>query len=300
MRQGRIGGLSKLRWAPPAQVNPTKYTLTTGFQEIKAGPEEDVLITSTGVTKTGKLLISGGRHVRVIGCKFAPTGGTTAIQFAVYRSMSFEGCEADMSALNGDFDDGGGFRGPEPARTYPDIYIQNVRCTGLHGSSKTTHADFYQAQNPIGNLYVDKVTGDTTYQFFFLRTFYGVTGGYFLSRVNITKLPNEENPITFPIWLDGNTESSFLGGPEPIVPTVLDQVYVTLPEGQTLAANGVWPSTGILYIDGTPIGALDDGQGNAVWPPATKVTGKVLKGAPPGGDFVAAGIGTNYVSPGWL
>jgi hypothetical protein len=291
-----------LRYTPPAQTNPTTYALTTGFQSITAGINEDVLINGGSITKTGKLIISGGRNVRVVGGTFAPTSGDDAIQFNVYNSFSIEGAEGLMSAVNGDWLDGGGFRGPPAttqAMTYPDVYIQNCRVTGLNGTAATTHADGYQAQNPIGNLYVDKLTLSSNYQGLFLRTYYGVSGGYYISRANFTKVVNAANPITFLIWIADNGASAFLGETDPIVPSWFSDVYLSLPAGQTLAANGVYPSAGVLYSDGTPIGALDDGNGNAYWPAATKASGMVLKGTPPNGDFVVAGIGNNYVSPGY-
>jgi hypothetical protein len=121
----------------------------------------------------------------------------------------------------------------------------------------------------------------------------------FLSRINLTKLPSgdPEHPVTYLLWLFGLAEEPY--------PATLDEVYLTLPEGQTLGPDGAWPKAGSIStapaINGQAIGAVEDGEGNVSWPNITQTEGKVYKGAPQAGDFVAAGeVGIGYVPKGYL
>jgi hypothetical protein len=283
-----------LRYTPPAQVTPTTYALTTGGQSITAGDSEDVLVNGGAVNKTGYLQITGGRNIRIVGGTYTPTSGSAAIRVSnATGSVSIEGAEGFCAGMNGDWIDACGyatFRGA-PANTYPNIFIQNCRAVGINGTLGTTHADFYQPQGPIGTLYADKNTSQSGYQGFFIRAQFPV-GAAYISRANLLKTPNSTNPITYPIWLCTPASN------DPIFPSSFSDVYVSLPSGQTLAPDGIYPNAGLTY-NGVAVGAIDDGFGNAYWPPAMMATGLILNGVPPNGDFVPAGIGTNYVSPGY-
>jgi hypothetical protein len=288
------------RWALPPQESPTPYTLTGKFQEITAGDEEDVLIIGAPTASVGQLKVTGGRHIRIVGGEWKKT--TTGASIAVInatRSVSFEGAVIDANGYNADAINACGYKsGGEHAVTNPDIYIQKCRVTGVNGTAATTHADIFQAQGPIGRLFVDLLTGTSTYQGLFIPPQFPMSSA-FLSRINLTKLPSgdPEHPFTYLLWLFGLAEEPY--------PATLDEVYLTLPEGQTLGPDGAWPKAGSIStatgIAGQAIGAVEDGEGNVSWPNVAQVEGKLYKGAPQAGDFVAAGeVGIGYVPKGYL
>ena len=130
----------------------------------------------------------------------------------------------------------------------------------------------YQPQGPIGTLYVDKFTGSSQYQGFFIRPQFHITAAY-LSRVDLSyeeygkkeeeakarkegRLPTDL--LSFGV-VNGKSEA------EPIYPVYLNQVYVTPRPGETLAKDCVWPKEG-LKREGVDVGAEEfklDGR-NAV------------------------------------
>ena len=68
---GSAGGFdpadARLRWQPPAQVNPTAITLTNGYNAITLAPWEDAIITSSALGNVGSdVEVTGGRHVRFV------------------------------------------------------------------------------------------------------------------------------------------------------------------------------------------------------------------------------------------
>jgi hypothetical protein len=282
--------MSLPRWSPPAQTAPSVYTVNGTFLAITAGPNEDVIVYGRAASANpSSVTVTGGRHVRFVGGKYAKSSvGATLRATRVTGSISFEGIEIDASGYNGDAINACGVS--TGSLTYPDVYIQKCRVTGVNGTSSTTHADIFQAQGPIGHLYVDLFTGATTYQGFFIPPQSAISGAS-ICRSNFTKVPNPSNPVTYMLWFNDCTQAPYS--------VTLDQVYVSLPSGQDIPTDGVWPKKGSVgtasTLNGKPIGAVDDGAGNASWPPVMQISGTVYAGPPPAGDFVPAGsVGIGY------
>lgn len=287
----------KLRWSPPVQTSPTVASTGTGFFGPTYGPNEDVILTVPGV-RTAQLNVTGGRHIRLIGGKTllnSGASGSAALRFTgVTGSVFIEGYHIDVNGEAGNKHDGIVVTGSTsaPYTVKPDVYIQNCRVEGLMSTNSLNHADLFQPQGAIGTLYVDKFTGKSNYQGFFVRQEYPMAGANF-SRVNLSYEPGG----------DGNTYLLWFPSPpgEPY-PVTLSKVWVEPRAGQNLIDNGIWPRAG--EVDGaTPIGAAwaDVAHTKASWPTNRLISGYVYSGTPPQGDYVPAGAaGLSYASPGYV
>jgi hypothetical protein len=277
-----------LRWAPPPQTNPTVVTAGTGFFSQTFGDTEDVILNMPASTRTGTLTVTGGRHIRVIGGKFAPTTTGSALRFTgPTGSVFLEGLDINMSAVNADAINVSGRDTTDPSgATYPDVYLQNIRAVGLNGTNATTHADVFQPQGPIGRLFVDKFTGRTNYQGFFVAPQKPITS----IDMRRTDLGYEAggDGNTYLLWfLDDNTQTPY--------PVRLEDVWCAPRSGQNVAAHAVWPASSQANI-----GALALADTTVRWPPLLRISGVVNPGAPSAGDFVPANsVGLGYVSPGY-
>lgn len=291
-----------LRFTPPAQSSPTLVTLGTGFSSNTFGASEDAIVTMPATAKTSQTIISGGRHVRIIGGRQTRVGSAQGTVISVNNnngSVFCEGLSLDAGSFVATENDGLSF--PTPAQgPYPDVYVQNCRITGVAGQFSGGHGDAITTfGGGVNNLFIDKVTIISGYQgIFFSENF--IKGAAYYSRINIdSAFPPGAGGFVY--WLN-NAPSSAISAFKPVY---LDQCYVTSSGGGAFMTNLVWPPQGTLSSDSVPVGALtDDGGASMYFPAASKIYGRIVNGAPPGGDFVpasgAGSVGLSYSSPGYL
>jgi hypothetical protein len=151
------------------------------------------------------------------------------------------------------------------------VQFQNVRMETVHGSREAHHADLIQTWAGPAKLRIDRFTGHTSYQGFFL-------------------LPNQHfqdgpKPRLFDFRhmnIHGTDRAGYM-------------LWLPTPAGFTVDVHDVWVS---------PNPKRNADRDQFLWPkPSTGDTSwaGVKVGAPPEGDYVPAGsVGLNYVSPGYL
>lgn len=285
-----------LRYAPPPQRNPTIITVPTGFYSGSFGVNEDVIFNFPASNHVSAFTVVGGRHMRVIGGSSVNGSSGSAIRFSgISGSVFLEGLFIDISALNVDAINACGNTGG-PFTLFPDIYIQNCRILGVNGTNATTHADVFQAQGSIGTLYIDKVTASSNYQGISIFQNQFPTKAAYISRTNLFYTAVAGDTFTDLFWnMDNHTTP-------PFKPVFLDEFYIAPRAGQDLTTS-IWPYGGGTVIDslGNSISAFTtDSWATAHFPPGNNTYGKIISGAPAGGDFCPAGVaGLSYVSPGY-
>lgn len=255
-----------LTWAPPAQSNTVTVTVGPGYYTGTFAPDQDVTFLWP-TSRYSSFEVTGGRHLRVIGGEVLKTTAGSGLRFTgCTGSVFLEGLHVDMSKVSADAINVSGTTGR------PDVYLQNLRVTGVNGSMATTHADVFQPQGPIGSLYVDRLTATSNYQGLFLPPQQPITS-IDLRRVNLSYTDPTATHVTYLLWLldQGQTPP----------PATLTDVWVQPRAGQSLAKS-VWPA---------PVSP--DGGRSGYWP--HPVSGFVRAGSP--ADFATAGL--NYTSPGY-
>lgn len=219
----------------------------------------------------------------------------------------------------------------------PDIYLQNIRCIGIRGDNSVNHADFFQPQGVIGRLHADKITVASNYDVYTIAadSCNNVPPrGVFMTRHNTWwDAANAVDPYTSPYWL--NSATGVANKDTMPFPIIFGEGMYCDPArgaGRNFAGkieNAFWPqhSTGKAgggtlrnLSDPSPfaanevIGATDNADHSAATftNPRMMFHGWLRQGSPPSdrpdvtlaadgrADFVPAGIGTNYRSPGYL
>lgn len=267
-------------YAPPLLNAPVEEALPAGFFEKDFGGQDAIL--KLPVKRTSSAVLKNIGNLRIIGGFIENTANASCpltIQ-GVTGSVFLEGLLIKM-VKSADALDISGVLGKKP-----DVYFQKNLVTGVNGTSGGAHADIFQPQGDIGRLFLDRLTGDTTYQGIFIPPAFAITEAW-LSRVNLKYGDPASGLTTYPLWFRSTAEQA----PYPVH---LSQVYVKPREGQTVAQAAVWPNN-----EQGAIGAIEAG-GIVSWPEATKISGIVIPGAPPGGDFVTeAEVGLGYVPLGY-
>jgi hypothetical protein len=309
----------KLKYAPPAQSNPVVVKVpATGLSQSFTATQ-DVILDMPDEPVTGRIATSGGRHIRIIGGKLGggtSFNGTIGIVARDLRgSLFIEGVDIDFSQLwdrDGIVADGNNPAGTNRAGwTYPDLYVQNVRLLGSKFSGGAMHPDAIQKQGPMGRLFIDRMTVETSYQGFQISaTSFSdgpaqelYTEGMDYTGISHTNLRQRLDwKSGYLMWLawDAGSNSSFSG--EDPWPIALDDVWVNGIAGTNLGSNLAWPrSTTTTGENGQDPRMVVNSDGvSATWKPAAQITGTLRKGNPPAGDFVPAGrVGWSYVSPGY-
>lgn len=302
----------RLRWAAPNQTAPTMITLGTGFFQATStawtntsgngranGPrafadDEDVIFTMPASARTGDFESNGGRNIRII----KGNSGAGRMTFKeVTASVFLEGISWSLAAKKDAINvlSKSGFAA--------DVYLQHLAISGVRGvEADAAHSDMFQHQGNMGHLRVHRVTGDSNYQGFFIAAQFDIASATF-SRVNLKyNAVTPAETFSYLLWTrDTDSVPGVTANGKRRYPVYYDEVYIEPRSGQTVALYGAWPKTGET-IDGIPVGAIDDGLGNASWPAYSNIFGKVMTGLPSGGDFSVAGgtgPGTGYVSPGY-
>jgi hypothetical protein len=263
----------KLTWAPPKLTNPTVVQPSSSNRTLKLDTTRDYIIDMPGaaVSGTGGLVIAGGHHVVLIGGEIdVPWQGAVPPSNA-RRGLYLKGQTGTVHV------EGLRIRGADLAeginldqRLGAIVQLQNVRIEPIRARDEVafsdTHPDLLQSWAGPAELRVDRFTGTTDYQGFFLQpTQYGsqVPRGVDLRHVDLHGL-DRGGVLTAGVllWKGGST-----------YPVEVDDVWIE-PDPTRGLKGSLWPSP-------------DAWSG-------------VLVGKPPAGPHVPVGVaGTQYVSPGY-
>jgi hypothetical protein len=330
-------GSGPLKWAPPAQSNPTTINVpVSGGTWNLAATQDATLVLPTNQVVTGRIQVNGGRHIRLIGGKMDGSGitGTSGLAAAalVFNDMGgpspavqptvfIEGLHMDLSArTDKDLIWVGGWNSSTNRTTWarPRLYLQNSLLQGANWSGGSQHPDNLQKNTPFQGVKAYQVTSESVYQGFFLPTQEGpdasVGGGWAqggapdneLERANFRV--RNETKVGYLLWLnwDSSASTSQVWPPVPLPHTLLGpDVWVNGRTTDTLANNLVWPRQNTVGVNGDPsrdVSLIPAGDGlSGTWRPDALIDGTIHKGTPPVGDFCPAGCaGLGYVSPGYL
>lgn len=283
-----------LRWRPPVLVNPTIVNVPQGFYSGSFGPNEDVLFRWPASVRFSEFISTGGRNLVTIGGASTKGPGGSVVQMTGVTGTSyFEGMAFDLASANVDaLNICGSTSAPYNLR--PNVIIQNSRIVNVNGTDATNHADVFQAQGSISNLFIDRLTFSSNYQGLFISQDQVPVASAFISRTNM-RYTAGGMPVTYLLW-DADNHAA-----QPLSPIYLDQVYAEPRAGQNLS-QVCMPTVGYVDAAGQPIGILtDDSWASAYWPNDANIWGRVIAGPPPGGDFCPSGVpGIAYTSPGYV
>jgi hypothetical protein len=313
------------RYPAPALTNPTVVQVPTSGLSRSFAPTEDVILDLPDVPVTGAVATVGGDDIRVVGGQIGgglTFNGTNGIVARELRgSLYVEGVLVDFSQLtNKDNIVATGYSPCGTARsnwTYPKVYIQNSRLLGSKYVSPGEHPDLYQKQGPMGSLYIDHVTGESSYQGFMTNAqsfssacsggsqetyTEGIKDGSRFavgeSVISDTNLRHRSDTVSgYLAWFnwDAGSNGSFSG--EDPWPHRLENFYVKgRPQGdRSICCNLIYPrtSTGTAengaVIRMNPVATVN-GYPTATWPSTALISGEARQGDPPGGDFSPAGV----------
>lgn len=282
---GGKAAAAKLSWAPPKLDHPE--TIELGDHRdwgLKLKKDRDFIIKLPKDRPfIGELNIYGGHNVVLIGGEIRIPDGEENPDYAEGRKKSKRAVYIQGSTgtvhIEGIHITGKGLHeGFNIAEREPGciVQLQNIRVELLHGSYSKNHADVIQSWAGPAELRIDRLTGFTEYQGFFL-------------------LPNQHFPLD---------KGGFL-------PTKWDFRNINLVGDLQKSAYMLWcPDNHGFPIEITNVwvrpAEKKKGDRDAFLWPKPKAKGdktweKVKVGIPPGGDFVPEGVpGLKYRSPGYV
>lgn len=283
------GPNTTLHWAPPTLVNPQTITLGTGWTSNTLDTNTDYIIKMPSTAKQNQTVLTGGHNIVLIGgAAYLNSGSTSKSVLYIQGATGTVHIEGLLitNPYNKEFDAIDIENSPQAT-----VQIENVRAIGLTGSNATTHADLIQIFNGsgLGTLRVDRFTGTSTYQGFFIGDNNSPLGSAYLQNVNLTYTDPTSTSITYLLWL-ADTCAAY--------PTTLDNFYIKPRNNQTVGRNGAWPDSnqsGCPAVENNSI---------VTWPSLPQVKGSVIDGAP-SSDFAPGGTpglgvpGIGYISPGY-
>lgn len=313
-----------LSWQPPSvtQVDWDPKTVTISgagnksITRVGGDPLDLKLICSSQVTD-GEIIISGWRHVEAIGGKSVYTIPRDANE---HRGISFRANTGIMHLEGWEFTATNNalldtivlkdFGGPNSR-----LQIQKCRFGPCINDTGGHHSDGFQAQmNPQLNvLAFDFCTfvGDEAQ--------IGPAGnshGLFITNDDVLSSPGSYINQAYvrrcnfrgyqhAIWQQ--TVSDVTLGAPPInlgVNSNVGDVFITNNQGAPFGYDIYPQADGHIGTQWQtlPRKAILAGDGNSLtFSPECNISGKIMKGPPPGGDYVVAGaVGVGYVSPGYV
>ncbi len=283
--------MAPLRWAPPDLEDPITINLTTGYDSHDLDPDQDYIINYPLTRKNARAQLFGGRNIVIIGghtTVASPSPNTSSLLIGdVTGTVHIEGLLFDNPDLN--------YFDAIAIQDSPNaiVQIQNVRIQDIHGRVSGVHGDMIQVYSGdgtgLGELRVDRLTGTSDYQGFYLPDFPPI-GNIRMQNVNVSySAPAVEGFVTYLLWLTGPSTTGCDHNP-----TQFENFYVQPRSGQTFEGDTVFPN------DAVPTdcpGVLSDNT--LSWPDLPSITGHVTSGQPTQ-DFVPVGTaGLSYVSPGY-
>lgn len=277
-----------LSWAPPELEDPIVLNLKVGDRVPKMDKSRDYLVKLPSDTPwIGELNLYGGRNVVLIGGEIHFPSEDVDASFGLneegktkrsHRALYLHG-QTGTIHIEGVLFSGPTIReGINIDERHPNcvVQIQNLRCETITGTRAGHHADVIQTWAGPAELRIDRLTGISTYQGFFMlpnQHFHVGEGkdGFYPTKWTFRN-----------INLNGTETSAYLlWCPEKhTFPIEVDNVWVRPKSSRTNDRDAfLWPK---------PKQAND-----ATWK-------DVKVGTPPGGDFVPKGAaGLGYVSPGY-
>lgn len=165
----------QLRFAPPPLSSPTILTVSAGGtdrQQFTLNDDEDAILQFPNQTIYHPVQVDGGRNVVVMGGSIVYSGCyTRALSFSRMPAGSvvfIEGMTIDVSNAPG----ADAINANGATNTSPDVYLQNSRIVGVHGTAAGHHGDGFQFDGTTsgnciagrGHLYVGNCDIETSYQ----------------------------------------------------------------------------------------------------------------------------------------
>ncbi len=260
------GAPAVLTWAPPELVDPETVELSAENRSVTLEPDRDYVLElpDEPVEVRGGITVEGGRNVVLVGgeIRVGEEGegndrralllrdqtGTVHVEGLLLSGPGLaEGINLDQ-------------------RLGAVVQLQNIRVETVHGEEDGHHADVLQTWAGPAELRIDRLSGRTTYQGFFLLPLqHGDQDAPRLFDLRNIDLVGEDG-AGYLLWRD-----------DADWPLAAREVWVAR-EGSTGASGYVW----------------DDGSRAAAdW-------AQVRTGTPPDGPFVPEGsVGVGYTSPGY-
>lgn len=299
---------AKLSWAPWADTVDTIYVNvpTTGLDMTGDATKNYVLVMpATPVTPkagVGCIRLDQAKMVKIIGGECLIPQQPFAYNSKTRRCLAFNNVtwwiHVEGFWCHGDVLDFAEYSGSNAAVTY-----ENVRAEGISARDKDLFTDghpdgvyVYGGITPgARSVRIDRVTVETDYQgMFFAHWATGAPAGQNYP-ITIRNSNLRGTPIT------GNHYAQLLWRADALNPMSLTAVYL---EPQMLG-NGTYEPL-IKAVKPSDVDSVVANRayynvdGSVAWPAAANITGRVIGGLPPGGDFVPVGVaGTSYVSPGY-
>lgn len=269
------GPRAALTWKPPPLVNPEIIEVGTTFasQPPQLDVTRDYIIKLPSTVRIGQLIVFGGRNVVIIGghIRLPAVAGkdTSARAILVTRNegiVHIEGVLIDtMESGQGD--------GIAIQSRNSVVQVQNCRIMNIIGAKNDTHGDIIQPWGGVKELRVDRLTGSSNYQGFFIPQDLAPVGRVKIKRTNIVAQSE---------WYPGASGGYMLWmGRQPKY--TLSDFYIQ-PRSGRLLENSLWPDANHADL------AVRVVDGVATWPTMTNVDGSVRLGAPPCGDFCPDGV----------
>jgi hypothetical protein len=274
LRTGLIGDgqPDELTWAPPELDDPETVQVTEDDHGLKLDPEKDYIVEMPDepLDVPGGVVIVGGHDVVLIGgeIRISEPGDRYQEIRGLYLknqtgTVHIEGLHISGEAL------GEGINLDE--REGATVQLQNILVDTVHGEREGHHADIIQTWAGPSVLRVDRLTGYTTYQGFFLLAKQFIDDdpeGFDLRHVNIVGGPD----AAYMLWRDGDDW-----------PIDVQDVWIAPDKSDDRADDK--DASKLTWAKGDGDDTWDD----------------VQVGLPPDGDFVTADqAGVGYVSPGYL
>jgi hypothetical protein len=254
-------------------TNPITIQLGTGNTTTYLDTSKDYVVKLPSGTKKGSTAIIGGRNVLIDGGHIAmPQGSTDITRRAIYLKNVAGTARIEDVFIEGT--DGAYFDAIAIAAPNAVVEVINVRVEDVRGRASGYHGDIIQPFGGVKKLYVDRLTGRSNYQGFYLEETGGQIGSVSLNNVNLAYDANSYDTTTFLVWWEACST----------YPVTLRNVYIQPRSGQTVGRSAVYPNTD------RPADCRARQSGNDVtWPTIGAINGKVIQGRPSTGDFVPAG-----------
>jgi hypothetical protein len=287
----------------PSMASPITIALHVGSDNLVLNDSRDYILQMPAQKKTGPLVISGGRNIEIIGGYMSTNvKGPNIVIWDDANVMSgrivhIEGLLIDGSS--GVQSDGIVIKAPKAI-----VQIENCRVVGLIGKLSAYHADVIQPFGGVMELRIDGLSAASHYNDLYLRRESSPLGPpigkVVIRNANFWGYENSYTPsetlraISLGTQADPPSDDSQAVDCKITSPVVLTSFYADPPPGKRLG-QFVYPHDS---MDGAAnyCSAVVSADGmSADWPAlrASKggpITGKVVLGPPPGGDFVPVGV----------
>lgn len=247
--------------------------------------------------------VIGGQNVRVIGGEFLArrTGGAAVALANQTRPVFVEGAHVDCRGHERDgivlrWDGAIAKAMGITRKTHPGITMQRCRIEGVTGTFATLHGDCYQSQCIVDQIRLEECTLESGYQAIFPLAGpppRGPTRGLMIRKVNVR-------------WNQGGGSKGFIAayfhdGDRAKRTSGLYPIRLSDFWAGEMSDGFVWEervaSPHVLHSWGPPLGRDKLGEFLDFSRTKLRMTGRLRRGQPPGGDFAPANsVGVNYRS----